>query len=464
MSQPLPRLVIAAMRGGAGKTILSLGMAAAWKRRGIPVFPFKKGPDYIDAAWLGRAAGNPCYNLDTYLMGASQVTCSFTRQARPGGISLVEANRGLFDGLDLRGSHSSAELAKLLRAPVVLVVDCRKVTRTAAALVLGCQAFDRDTAIRGVILNRVATRRQEQMLRQVIAASCDLPILGVVPPLEQSCFPERHLGLTPPQEHASVEEALAWIASLAEAHLDLDGLLEVARNAPPWEPSPAPAPRAPGKDVTVGVIRDAAFQFYYPDNLQALEDAGARLVEISAVEAEGLPSLDALYIGGGFPETHAPRISGNRPFREALRRAIAAGLPVYAECGGLLYLGENLVVGGETWPMAGVFPLTFCMERTPQGHGYTLLEVDADNPFYPKGLLLRGHEFHYSRVLHVAGPARTVCQVCRGTGIRDKRDGVCHGNVLALYTHVHAAGAPAWTAGVVGRARGWQARPAAGEG
>jgi cobyrinic acid a,c-diamide synthase len=462
MGWTLPRLVIAALRGGGGKTTLSLGMAAAWRKQGREVVPFKKGPDYIDSAWLSLAAGRPCRNLDTYLQDREKVRVSFFRNALEGEVSLIEGNRGLYDGVDAAGSHSTAELAKLLKAPVVLILDCDKVTRTAAAMAFGCQQLDREVDLRGVILNRVARSRQESVLRQAVENACGLPVVGAVPRLEAHPFPERHLGLTPPQEHERVQEALSRAREVAEKFLDLKGLEEIARKAPilDWslkiERNSVNGPDAREAPL-IGVIKDSAFQFYYPENLEALRKQGARVVEISAVREARLPEVDGLYIGGGFPETHAHALAENAGFRQSLREAAQRGLPIYAECGGLMYLGESLTMGEKNYPLAGVLPIGFGMEKKPQGHGYTLLEATEENPFFPLGREIRGHEFHYSRVLYVrGGEAYFALQVKRGEGIDRKRDGLCCREVLATYSHIHALGCPEWAPALVEKSRGYR--------
>ncbi|HSR13094.1 MAG TPA: cobyrinate a,c-diamide synthase, partial [Thermodesulfobacteriota bacterium] len=391
MRQERPRIVIAALGGGGGKTTLSLGLISFWRKRGREIAPFKKGPDYIDSAWLSLAAGRPARNLDTFLMGREKARAAFLRNAPDSGISVVEGNRGLYDGVDAEGSHSTAELAKLLDAPVLLLVNVDKMTRTAAALVLGCQTLDPELKIRGVILNRVARSRQERILREAVEKSCGIPVLGAVPRLENYPFPERHLGLLPPQEHDWVENALEEACRAAEAYIDLDRVESVALGAGPldfeaMEPEESSFPALCGRPV-IGILKDSAFQFYYPENLDALSQRGADLLEISAISAEELPPVDALYIGGGFPESHAALLAENSRFRFSLRSAVEAGLPVYAECGGLMYLGENLIVAGEEFPMAGVFPVSFAMEKKPQGHGYTIVKVEKENPFFPEGAL-----------------------------------------------------------------------------
>jgi len=455
MGWTYPRLVIAAMRGGAGKTTLSLGMIAAWKRLGRNVAAFKKGPDFIDSAWLSLAAQRPCRNLDTFLLGPKKVRQSFGRNAESRGISLIEGNRGLYDGMDSRGTQSTAELAKLLKAPVVLVLDCTKVTRTLAAMVLGCQRMDPGVDIRGVILNQVARSRHEKILRASIEETCELPILGAVPRMDDFPFPERHLGLTPPQEHQWVSRALERAAEVGEKYLELEALWKIGATASffGWEPEGEEKPEVAAERPLIGILRDSAFQFYYPENLQALEDRGARLIEISAVREKELPAVDTLYIGGGFPETHAEQLANNLSFRKSLREAIENGLPVYAECGGLMYLGQSLAMDTRTFPLTGALPVTFSMEKRPQGHGYTLLEVEKENPFYAVGRVLKGHEFHYSRVLFLEeGRVHFALRVKRGTGIKEKQDGLCWKNVLATYSHIHALGCKEWADGLMRKA------------
>ncbi len=450
------RLVMAALRGGAGKTTLSLGMIAAWKRLGRNVAAFKKGPDFIDSAWLSLAAQRPCRNLDTFLLGPKKVQQSFGRNAESRGISLIEGNRGLYDGMDARGTQSTAELAKLLKAPVVLVLDCTKVTRTLAAMVMGCQRMDPEVDIRGVILNQVARSRHEKILRASIEETSGLPVLGAVPRMDDFPFPERHLGLIPPQEHQWVSRALERAAEVAEKCLDLEPLWKIAETAPPFHwrlEEEIPNLKAAGNRPEIGIMKDSAFQFYYPENLQALADRGARLIEISAVREETLPPLDALYIGGGFPETHAEQLADNLSFRQSLREAIENGLPVYAECGGLMYLGESLAMDTRIFPMAGVLPVSFSMEKRPQGHGYTLLEVERENPFYALGRVLKGHEFHYSRVLSLEeSRIHFAFRVKRGTGIKENQDGLWYKNALATYSHIHALGCEEWADGLIRKA------------
>ncbi|HAK87523.1 MAG TPA: cobyrinic acid a,c-diamide synthase [Nitrospiraceae bacterium] len=450
-----PRLVIAGVKGGSGKTTLSLGLIAALKSRGLKVIPFKKGPDYIDAGWLSAAAKNPCFNLDPFFLTREKIMESFAAHFT-GDITVIEGNRGLYDGMDAEGSYSTAELAKFLHSPVILIVDCTKMTRTAAAVVLGCMNLDRDVDIKGVVLNQVSGSRHESVVRQSIEKYCSLPVLGAIPRLKSGEMPERHMGLTPYQEHPDTSNVLTIVEDIARKYLDLDAILGIANSAePPNINSLSPMAHSLSPVVKIGVIRDSAFQFYYPENLEELERGGAELVEINAVEGERLPDIDGLYIGGGFPETNAIKLAENAGFRESVRESVERGLPVYAECGGLMFLGDSITVKGESYPMVGIFPLVFEMMERPQAHGYTIVEVKEDNPFYPAGTVLHGHEFHYSALVEdrEKDGIYMAFGMKRGQGIKDKADGICYKNTLATYTHIHALGSPEWAAGFIKKAK-----------
>lgn len=450
MLNALPRIIIAALKGGSGKTILSLGLTAAWRKKGYRVAPFKKGPDFIDSGWLEFAAGRSCHNLDLFLMTDAQVIQSFFSHSAESDISLIEGNRGLFDGFDEGGGFSTAELAKLLRTPVILIADVTMATRTIAALILGCQKFDPALKILGVILNRVAGLRQETLIRNSIERYCEIPVIGAVPKLNRALFPERHMGLVPHLEREHAKKAVEWARSAVEAYLDLETLWGLSHQVDPLEKDDQRKGIA-ASDVLktdpprIGFILDRSFWFYYPENLERLKTLGATMVEVNSLTANKLPELDALYIGGGFPETQAKALADNKTFRDSLKERIEKGLPVYAECGGLMYLGQSLLLNGKTYPMVGALPLHCVMEEKPQGHGYTILEVTEENPYYPVGETLKGHEFHYSRPL-ISGTEgiHSVFKVHRGRGLDGERDGLCKKNLLATYTHLHAAGNALW--------------------
>ena len=460
----LPRVVVAGLSGDSGKTLVALGAILLARNAGLPVGAFKKGPDYIDAAWLTWASGRPARHLDSYLMGWEKVAGSFVAHADPGGLNVIEGNRGLYDGFDARGTHSTAELAKHLQAPVVLVVNAMKVSRTAAALVLGCQTLDPGVRIAGAVLNRVVGSRHERLLRAAVADVCGLPVFGAIPRARTGALlPGRHLGLVTPEEHPEIGALKQDLLALLDGHLDLAGILGAAKETPPLPQRPGLCEFAPdGRGLTIGYLRDSAFTFYYPENLEQIERSGATLVPISSLSGGGVPEcLNALYIGGGFPETHGPELSSNRPFLESIRRSVERGLPVYAECGGLMLLARTMTWQGRRYAMAGVLPVDVEVCDIPQGHGYVELEVDQPNPFFPVGLALRGHEFHYSRVVPDGSGPLTACRVTRGAGTSPGRDGITVGNVWAGYTHVHAIATPEWITGLIAAARR-RAAPRAG--
>lgn len=467
LNTSIPRIVVSGLRGGGGKTILSLSLVAFLKRRGVEIITFKKGPDYIDAGWLARASGAPCYNLDLFIMSPEEALYSFisrtaslsspAQRGRGGFMAMIEGNRGLYDGVDHQGTYSTAELAKLLRAPVIITVDCTKATNTVAAMILGCQRMDPGVAVKGVVLNRVATRRQESVIRRAVNERCGLPVLGAIPRLRKNPIPERHMGLIPFQEHGNIEESMDILAETGSQYLDTDAILEIAASAGTLKAGAGrrtaaarDASRAPGPGPRIGVIRDSAFQFYYQENFEEIQRLGASIVEVSPLNEDRLPDLDALYIGGGFPETHAIALADNAGFRDSLYNAIQEGFPVYAECGGLMYLGKRLVLDGSTYPMVGALPVTFGLQKRPLAHGYTIVEVERENPYFQRRKLFKGHEFHYSKVLEIDEDGVYMAfKMRRGKGIVDNRDGMCYKNVFAAYTHLHAVGTPEWAAGVV---------------
>jgi cobyrinic acid a,c-diamide synthase len=452
-----PRILISALRGSSAKTIISLGIIVALKRRGYTIVPFKKGPDYIDAAWLGKAAGEICRHLDLYLMGEKGVQDLFYREIKKDAVAVVEGNRGLFDGVDIHGTYSTARIARLLEIPVSVIVDCTKVTNTVVALILGCQVFDSKVPLRGVILNHVAGNRHGALISKSIEYHTGLPVLGLIPDLDIQ-MPERHLGLTTVGETGDFEQKLEMLAGVAEKFLDLEKVLTIAQNAPPFSAT-AKFENIDGSkqhkhEVLVGIIKDSAFQFYYPENLEALQREGAILVEFNSLCDKEIKPVDLLYIAGGFPEVHADKISNNKSFCASVRAYCELGMPVYGECGAVIFLGNSVVFNSKKYDMCGVFPLEFEFTKKPTGHGYTEVLVDHKNPFFPEGVTLKGHEFHYSlpRNWHSAAH-KTAFSVKRGFGLNGSRDGLYKKNVFATYTHMHAAGCDDWAKWLIATAR-----------
>ena len=546
----IPRLVVTGLSGGAGKTLVSLGLARAVSNSGISVRAFKKGPDYIDAAWLSRASRSPQANLDPFFTPGPLLGALFAKAAAGYEMALVEGNRGLFDGLDIAGSCSTAEVARILQAPLLLVLDCTKMTRTAAALVQGCLNFEEGLRIGGVILNRTGNPRHQAMVRRAVEELCGVPVLGVLPRTPHMDIPERHMGLAGIDEYSQADAHLERLAYFVAAHVDLGGIRRMAESAPdipaprddvpeetpvsilskPSEPDVgsaharqdlantdtkgcgrlslvgpdgsdsatriAPGPGEWGSDsaplsgimkiagprsgvVTadcrserqsarpvsgerrplLGYVHDSAFWFYYRENLDALEAAGADLRPVSLLDSAPWPELHGLYIGGGVPELHAEALGANAERRARVAALSRSGLPIYAECGGFMYLADHLLLDGRRYPMAGIFhcSVEFCSK--PQGLGYVTGTIVEDNPYHPTGYALRGHEFHFSRFVPQGDtPQRHILRLSKGSGMAGGSDGSALDGMLekltyASYTHIYAPAAPHWASSFVALCR-----------
>jgi cobyrinic acid a,c-diamide synthase len=453
-----PRIVISGLSGDSGKTIVSCGLLACLKERGINITAFKKGPDYIDAAWLSLFSGRPARNLDTFMMGFPKVKSSFLRNACRDGVNVVEGNRGLFDGVDFKGTHSTAELAKLIQSPVIIVLNTSKVTRTAAASVLGCLNFDRDLKIEGVILNQTSGDRHKNIVKNAIEDSTGIPVVGAIPRLPNDFkLPSRHLGLITPEEFENRFLFIQKMKNVIEDYVDVNRINEKAQKAPVIENGNTDEIRLQNgvnqDKVKIAYFKDKTFSFYYPENLEMLENGGAEILPISSSVNSGLDDIDALYIGGGFPETNLDELVSNKKMMKEVKRLVEDGLPVYAECGGLIYLAKEIKWKEKKYDLTGVLPVSIQMEEKPQGHGYTEMLVDTKNPFYEKGTLIKGHEFHYSKISESNPLVKSCLSVSKGTGCFNKRDGLAYKNVFASYVHVHALAVPEWAEGMIKQAR-----------
>jgi len=445
MNLKRPRILVAGLSGDSGKTLVSVGLCSALSKRGIEVFPFKKGPDYIDPMWLSLASGKIARNLDTFIMNKSTILNSFISNTHSEGISVIEGNRGLFDGFDENGSHSTAELAKILDVPIILVTNVQKMTRTSGVIVWGIKYFDIGLNIAGVVVNNYSGKRHKEITENSIVEISGAKVLGAIPRLsEKILFPSRHLGLTTPFEHNTSNEAVENARKIVEDYLDLDQIISIAHKANDIFLSHLPQSEvAIGKNVRIGYFWDKAFCFYYKENLEALEKSGTELVPISPLESSSIPNVDGLYIGGGFPETNAEELSKNKLFIEEFSTKVNNGLPVFAECGGLMYLAEELVYDNH-YTLTGILPIVVSMSKKPAGHGYFEGYVDTENPFFNVGTYIRAHEFHYSYISEFKKEVKTVVNVIRGVGVKEQRDGIVQGNVFASYFHLHSNGSPFW--------------------
>jgi cobyrinic acid a,c-diamide synthase len=440
------RFLVSAAHKSSGKTMVSIGLCAALTARGHSVQPFKKGPDYIDPMWLSQAAGHACRNLDLYLMENDDVVATFARHSAE--VNLVEGNKGLYDGLALDGSNSNAALAKMLDLPVFLVIDARGMTRGIAPLILGYQAFDKDIDIAGVILNNLGGKRHESKLRQVIEHYTDVPVIGAIQHDERMSIVERHLGLMPSNESVVSNAKIKQIGEAIAEQVDLDKLLALSKKDPLPIPRTAEVLTMPSASkVRIGIARDRAFGFYYADDLDALQAAGAELVPFDALNDTHLPDVDGMYIGGGFPEACALELEANATLRGEIKQAIESGMPAYAECGGLMYLSRSIHYEGRTFNMVGAIPGDVTMHSKPIGRGYVHLKEDEAHP-WPRpdvpAKQIRAHEFHYSKLENLPTDSRFAYHVERGYGIDGERDGLIVHNLLASYTHLRTIGSCYW--------------------
>lgn len=444
----LPRIVVSAPHRSSGKTTLSIGLCAALAKSGMVVQPFKKGPDFIDPMWLTAAAGRDCRNLDLFMMGETAILTSFQRGATGADFSLVEGNMGLYDSTDLEGKGSTADMARSLKAPIILVVSTRNLTRSVAPLLLGFQQFEPDIDIAGVILNKVSGPRHESKLRAAIERYTDLEVLGAVRRRPEAGIIQRHLGLKPAREELGAAAVIDTIAAIIADAVDLDRIREIAAAAPPLAPLQLPELQVPTPTIRLGVAQDQAFTFYYPENFEALQAAGVQLVPFSPLADSELPEVDGLFIGGGFPEVFMAELEANSRLRGAIRGAIERNMPVYAECGGLMYLSRAMSWQGRSREMVGALPCDIVMHEKPRGHGYMKLQATGAGDWFSQGLKLKGHEFHYSEVVNL-GDVQFAYRVERGSGVDGEHDGILYRNVLASYTHLHSLGSPGWAEGFV---------------
>jgi len=437
----MPRFFISAAHKSSGKTVVSTGLAAALSKS-QDVRTFKKGPDYIDPMWLSAASGSPCYNLDFNTMPEPELLALYTSRAK-GDIALIEANKGLYDGVSLDGADSNAALAKLLKAPVVLVIDTVGTTRGIAPLLVGYQAFDPAVNIAGVILNKVGGPRHEAKLRAAVEAYTDIPVIGAIGKHAELEIGERHLGLTTPEETGAFKAQIARIGEIVGGSVNLDTLRCIAAKAPTLLASQPPS-IATGPKVKIAIARDAAFGFYYADDLEALKAAGADLVFFNTLSDARLPEADGLFIGGGFPETQMQKLEANGALRADIKAKIEAGLPTYAECGGLMYLCKSLTWQGETCQMVGAVQGDAVMNARPQGRGYTRMK--ALGGLWEVGTEVLAHEFHYAQVDNLPDNTKFSYKVLRGHGIDGKNDGVMAQNMLAGFCHLRHSEATPWAA------------------
>lgn len=452
----MKQFYISAAHKSSGKTVVSIGIARALRRRGLRVATFKKGPDYIDPKWLHHASNRECWNLDFFTMGHEEIKTCFDLHRRNTDVTIIEGNKGLYDGLDVEGSDCNAALVSKLNIPVVLVIDVVGITRGIAPLLKGYVSFDPEVKIVGVILNRVASPRQEGKLRAAIERYTSLPVIGVIGRDPVLSIDERHLGLVPENEASEATVKIDQISDVIEKSVDLDQLLELT--SAEIGPDPNPVLKSNSDDLTVrrltarslkiGIARDRAFGFYYPDDMAAFESAGAELVPFDTLSDQYLPDVDGIFIGGGFPECFIEDLAANKTMRSEIKMFIESGGPAYAECGGLMYLSCSISWRDQSGPMVGVIPAHTKVLNRPVGRGYMQLRIRSDHPWTATGenarSLIPAHEFHHSLLEPVDANWSTAFTVERGHGLDGSRDGIHIHNLLAGYAHQRHVQANPW--------------------
>ena len=432
---------LSAAHKSSGKTVVSLGLCAAFKQQSLNVQSFKKGPDYIDPIWLSQASGNPCYNLDFYNMSNEEIARMYEQHASQSDVAIIEGNKGLYDGMSVAGGDANADLAKFLDTPVILVVDASGITRGVAPLVSGYQAFDQDIHIAGVILNKIAGDRHESKLIQAIEHYTDIPVLGAIRRSTELIIDERHLGLMPANEKPESQGFINKAAKHITDQVDLDRIININQKT---FKSPTLVVKTAPQMITVAVAKDSAFGFYYQDDLDAFNELGVELVYFNTLKDTALPKADALFIGGGFPEMQLEALSENQSLLADIKAKIESGLPTYAECGGLMYLSRKITHQGKSHNMVGVIAADTLMTSKPIGRGYVQLAPTGSHPWSKVAKQISAHEFHYSKLENIDPKTHYAYEVLRGVGVDNKRDGILIYNLLATYSHLRNVGSNHW--------------------
>jgi cobyrinic acid a,c-diamide synthase len=449
-------IVIAGTTSGVGKTTVSVGLTGALHKFGFKVQPFKAGPDYIDPTYHTWVCGEPSRNLDTWLLSNNAIIELFTRAIKAKDIAVIEGVMGLYDGRSSMSEEgTTAELAKLLRAPVLLVMDSRKGARSLAAMAAGYQDFDRSLQLGGVILNGIGSDDHLKVCRDAIEHYTGIKVLGYLPRRDNLSLPERHLGLIPTVEGSADEEFLTRLIAQCEATFNIAEVLRLSEQAviPHTEPTLFPMMPKP-TTARIAVARDKAFSFYYQDSLDLLEAWGAEIVPFSPLQDTKLPQgISGLYVGGGFPELYAAELAANEPMRVEIKIAAERGMPIYAECGGLMYLGWNLRdLQGNDYCMVGAVPVCSRIDSPLLSLGYRTVQAVGDGPLLTQGQVVRGHEFHWSVLENDAESPKAYCVIDKGRRL----EGFHRRNLLASYIHLHLSSLPSMAVRFIGNCQRFQ--------
>lgn len=441
-----PRVILAGTNSGVGKTTLAMGLISALKKRGLKVQSFKAGPDYIDPSYHALISGEACRNLDTWMLPRPAVLELFERKAKDSDISVIEGVMGLYDGLRDTEKGSTAHLAKITRSPIILIVDARSMSRSAGAIVLGYKEFDKELDLRGVILNNIGSPSHYNSAKRSIEKKRVLPVLGFLPRDKNLILEERHLGLIPTGEKTPLDSFTKKLSYLVEENIDVDKIIGISRKARalPQFRKRIFVDKFTRNKVSIAIAKDKAFNFYYQDNLDILEEAGANLIEFSPLRDKILPrGADGLYIGGGFPELFAKKLSENTALKSDIYKKAKSGMPIYAECGGLMYLVKELLdFRNKKFPMVGVFDESVKMSHGLRTFGYVNVRVRKNNILSDRGATCKAHIFHWSHIDDTCKKKTLKAYTLKKYGERSFADGLIKWNVLASYAHLHFGSRP----------------------
>ena len=436
--------LISSTKKSSGKTIFTLGLLRILKNLGLKPSPFKKGPDFIDPLWLSKAAGTFCYNLDFYTSSHLEIKKTFQSNILKTNFAIVEGNKGLFDGMNISGNDNNAALAKLLKLEVLLILDCTGITRGVAPLLNGYKSFDRKVKFKGVILNNISGDRHEGKFISSIKEYTDFNILGSIQKNSKLEVLERHLGLEPVFQSSNCNKVINQVASIIKSSINLNEIISRKIKNKKIDKVIPKINKPKHKKLKLGIAIDKAFGFYYPDDIEKFKQLGVTLKSFDTIKDKRLPNVDALFIGGGFPEIVALQLSKNMKFKASILSFIESGKPVYAECGGFMYLCEAIIFNNKKYKMVGAIKGTVKMHKKPIGRGYINLNINKQHPWLKSQTEFKAHEFHYSDVELLNNKYKFAYDVKRGYGINGKKDGLVYKNLLASYTHLRDTKQSKW--------------------
>ena len=436
--------IISSTKKSSGKTIFTTGLLRLMRNLNIKLAPFKKGPDFIDPLWLSEAAGNPCYNLDFYTSSEFEIKKLFKSHTSTADMAVIEGNKGLFDGLSVSGCDSNAALANLLKLEVILVLDCTGTTRGVAPLLSGYKNFDKKIKFKGVILNKIANDRHEGKIVSSINEYTDFKILGSIHRNKKLEVIERHLGLEPVFQSTNANRIITQVSKIIKSSVDLAEFIPKKKKKSVLKKTITPKRKPEYKNIRLGIALDRAFGFYYPDDMEKFKELGVSLKTFDTINDKKLPSVDALFIGGGFPETVAPLLARNKKIKSLIFSFVSSGKPVYAECGGLMYLCEYMIIKNKKYKMVGLIKGEITMHEKPVGRGYIKLKMKPNHPWNKTQCEIKAHEFHYSDIKLLNKKYKFAYDVKRGYGIDGKKDGLIYKNLLASYSHLRDTKQSSW--------------------